>query len=169
MPITIDKKPGRLKSATPYASQPASERNYSLQLYHHLQMSKLWRLVSPLSYSRKSIAQLHAKMSTGGPVEATMRRKLEAALSPTHLDIINESFMHNVPPDSETHFKVVVVAKAFNDLPIIKRHRLVNSALSEELQSGVHALSIMARTPAQWTSEPQEVERSPACRGGFGK
>ncbi|XP_064103245.1 bolA-like protein DDB_G0274169 [Macrobrachium nipponense] len=77
--------------------------------------------------------------------------------------------MHNVPPKSETHFKVVVVSDAFSEVSLIKRHRLVNEVLSEELSSKVHALSIVAKTPAQWDEGSKEVEKSPACRGGFGK
>ncbi|TGZ50222.1 Uncharacterized protein DBV15_02071 [Temnothorax longispinosus] len=39
------------------------------------------------------------------PVENSIRGKLEAALKPLHCDVINESYMHNVPKNSETHFK----------------------------------------------------------------
>lgn len=84
--------------------------------------------------------------------------------------VVNESYMHNVPKGSETHFKVMVVSEAFKDLPLIKRHRLVNDNLSEELSSGVHALSIVAKTPEQWENmESKTIEQSPSCRGGFGK
>ena len=76
--------------------------------------------------------------------------------------------MHNVPRGSETHFKVVIVSEQFRDTKLIARHRMVNESLSEELQTGVHALSILAKTPEQWT-QGQTVEKSPACRGGFGK
>ena len=48
-----------------------------------------------------------------GVVEAEVRAKLEAALTPTHLEVINESAGHNVPAGSETHFKVVVVSQCF--------------------------------------------------------
>ncbi|KAF2365666.1 BolA protein [Trinorchestia longiramus] len=103
-----------------------------------------------------------------GPVAQKIRENLDRAFAPSHLEVINESHMHNVPKGSETHFKVVVISSAFHSLPLIKRHRLVNSALSNELASGVHALSILAKTPEQWS--PDEVtESSPACRGGFGK
>lgn len=51
----------------------------------------------------------------------------------------------------------------------LQRHRLVNEVLSHELQNGVHALSIVAKTPSQWEESTKEVEKSPACRGGFGK
>ena len=84
---------------------------------------------------------------------------------------MNESYMHNVPRGSETHFKVVVVSDRFDSVPLIKRHRLVNECLDDELKAGVHALSIVAKTTEQWEKANQElkVDASPACRGGFGK
>lgn len=53
-------------------------------------------------------------------VEQTIREKLSSNLKTSHLQIINESYMHNVPKGSETHFKVVVVTDLFNDLSLIK-------------------------------------------------
>ncbi|XP_071564847.1 bolA-like protein DDB_G0274169 [Temnothorax nylanderi] len=102
------------------------------------------------------------------PVENSIRGKLEAALKPLHCDVINESYMHNVPKNSETHFKVVVVSEKFDKQPLIKRHRMINQLLQAELQGGVHALSIVAKTPEQWETS-NTVTASPACRGGFGK
>lgn len=128
----------------------------------------LQRLASTALFSTSRSVPLHV-MASVGPVEAAIKKKLEDALHPTYIEIINESSMHNVPSGSETHFKVLVVSEVFNDLSLIKRHRLVNTALSEELQAGVHALSIIAQTPAQWEREPREIEPSPTCRGGFGK
>lgn len=126
------------------------------------------RISSTPSFHNRRGEPLH-KMSSDGAVESAIKKKLVEAFQPVHLQIVNESFMHNVPPGSETHFKVLVVSPTFENVPLIKRHRLVNAALSEELASGVHALSIVARTPDQWEKGSQEVERSPACRGGFGK
>ncbi|XP_015127862.1 bolA-like protein DDB_G0274169 [Diachasma alloeum] len=103
------------------------------------------------------------------PIENSIRVKLEKGLSPSFLEIFNESYMHNVPEGSETHFKVVVVSEQFSDQPLIKRHRMVNELLQHELENGVHALSIVAKTPAQWEQSSQTVSPSPACRGGFGK
>ena len=70
-----------------------------------------------------------------------------------------------VPKGSETHFKVVVVSSCFDDIKHIDRHRMVNKLLSEELKGPVHALSVKAKTPKQW-SKSQKVDKSPSCRGG---
>ncbi|KAI4457844.1 bola transcription regulator [Holotrichia oblita] len=107
--------------------------------------------------------------TTSGPIEQSIRGKLVEVLNPSHIEIVNESYMHNVPKGSETHFKVLVVSNKFKDVTLIKRHRLVNDILKEELQNGVHALSIMAKTPEQWENSNKVIESSPNCRGGFGK
>ena len=91
--------------------------------------------------------------------------KLASTFSPSYLLVQNESHMHSVPRGSETHFKVTVVSAAFESLGLLQRHRAVNAALAEELRSGVHALSITTRTPAQWEHD-QTVAKSPACLGG---
>lgn len=58
--------------------------------------------------------------SMGGVVETTIRSKLLSTLEAKHIDVINESYMHNVPKGAETHFKVVVVSDKFDGLPLIK-------------------------------------------------
>ncbi len=98
-------------------------------------------------------------------VHQTIEKKLGEALHPVHLEVINESGMHSVPPGSETHFKVVVVSPAFEGLGLVDRHRRVNEALRAELRAGLHALSIRALTPAQW-DEGQRALPSPPCLGG---
>ncbi|KAE8983667.1 hypothetical protein PR003_g23819 [Phytophthora rubi] len=103
---------------------------------------------------------------SSGPVARRIHEKLLAAFAPTHLDVINESHMHNVPRGAETHFKVVVVAEQFDGKPLLQRHRLVNAALQQELSDGVHALSILSKTPQQWAANAQ-VKPSPNCRGGM--
>ena len=92
--------------------------------------------------------------SASGPIFNSIESKLNSAFNPIHLDIINESYMHNVPKGSETHFKVVVVSEKFKEMKsLIQKHRAVNEVLSEELSNGVHALSIVAKTPDQWNPD----------------
>ncbi|XP_075150190.1 bolA-like protein DDB_G0274169 [Haematobia irritans] len=112
---------------------------------------------------------MSAVAGAGGPVEAAIIATLTDNLQPSHLQVVNESYMHNVPKGSETHFKVLVVSDKFEELPLIKRHRLVNNLLKDKLcDLFPHALSIEAKTPKQWTPE-YTIEPSPNCRGGFGK
>ncbi|KAJ8733148.1 hypothetical protein PYW08_001446 [Mythimna loreyi] len=119
---------------------------------------------------KPGVGNIHRNMATiAGVIESKIRNKLISQLEAQHLDVINESYMHNVPKGAETHFKVVVVSPKFEGLPLIKRHRLINEILKDELENGVHALSIMAKTPQQWETSDQVVESSPSCRGGFGK
>ena len=96
-----------------------------------------------------------------------MKAKIEAELSPSFLDIQNESHMHSVPRKSETHFKVVVVSTKFAGISLVARHRLLNNLLKDELQTGVHALSLLPYTPEQWqVQQVAGVPASPSCKGG---
>ncbi|XP_068778729.1 bolA-like protein 1 [Struthio camelus] len=100
-----------------------------------------------------------------GPVARAIRAKLEAALQPSHLQVLNESHRHAGPPGAESHFAVVVVSGRFAGLPPLQRHRLVHGALRAELAGPVHALAVVARTPEQWRADSR-VPPSPACLGG---
>lgn len=97
-------------------------------------------------------------------VEQIITKKLTEALSPSHLEVINESHNHHVPPNSETHFKVIISSAAFEGKRLIGRHRSVNEALSDEFANGLHALSMHTFTPEEWASEAN-VPDSPKCRG----
>ncbi|MGI9323235.1 MAG: BolA family protein [Pseudomonadales bacterium] len=44
---------------------------------------------------------------------------------------MNESGNHNVPPGSESHFKLVLVSSEFDGKPLVQRHRLVNQTPKE--------------------------------------
>jgi stress-induced morphogen len=112
--------------------------------------------------------------SASFPITASIREKLTKEFQPLHhLEVINESHMHKVPPNSETHFKVVVVSERFDSVPnLLQRHRLIHATLEEELKPGaVHALSIVAKSPSQWQAlmdKGEAISPSPRCRGGDG-
>lgn len=103
-------------------------------------------------------------------IQDTIKRKLEAAFSPEHLEVINESYMHNVPEGSESHFKVIIVSDAFRDKMLLARHREVNKILEEELSqegsaSNIHALALHTMTMEEWFKKGNAPE-SPECLGG---
>jgi BolA protein len=75
-----------------------------------------------------------------------MAEKLEAAFSPSLLQVIDESHHHaghsGSRPDGESHFRIRISAAAFDGLNRVNQHRKVNEVLAEELNSRVHALAI---------------------------
>jgi BolA protein len=98
-------------------------------------------------------------------VQTEIERKLGEQLSPSLLEVTNESSMHSVAPGSETHFKVLVVSPAFAGQSPLERHRMVYAVLADELKRGVHALTITSRTPDEW-EKSGAVASSPPCLGG---
>lgn len=100
-------------------------------------------------------------------MQQQITQKLNDAFSPEHLEVINESYMHNVPEGSESHFKVVIVSDAFKDKMLIARHRLVNKILEDELKQdgGIHALALHTMTMEEWF-EKGNAPDSPECMGG---
>ena len=99
-------------------------------------------------------------------VKNTLVEKLLATFQPDHLDVVNESHMHSVPPGSETHFKLVIVSEQFASMRAVARHQAVYKALAEELQNGVHALALHTYSVAEWQARQQQAPESPACMGG---
>ena len=86
-------------------------------------------------------------------MKQTITEKLHAAFTPAHLDVIDESHLHEGHAGhrdgGETHFRVQIVADAFDGKSRIDRHRMINAALATELASSVHALAIKAQTPSE--------------------
>lgn len=99
-------------------------------------------------------------------IQTSIEHKLRTALTPEHLEVINESHMHNVPPGSESHFKVIIAAAAFEGQSLVTRHRKVNAILAAELQGTVHAVALHTLTPEEWARQNGNVHQSPPCHGG---
>ena len=73
-----------------------------------------------------------------GDIHNALHQAMQS-LQPVHLELVNESFMHSVPPGSESHFKAVIVSDEF---------------------TGLHTY-----TPAEWNAREQAPD-SPNCLGG---
>lgn len=77
-----------------------------------------------------------------------IERRLRAALSPERLVVTDDSAHHagHAGHDArgESHFTVDIAAPAFAGISRVARHRLVNAALGELLETRVHALAIRA-------------------------
>ena len=84
-----------------------------------------------------------------------IRETLEAAFSPSSLEIVDESAKHarhaalkNLPA-GETHFHVVMVSAAFTGQSRVVRARAVHQALDAEFKTGLHALSLNLAAPLE--------------------
>ncbi len=98
-------------------------------------------------------------------IKLIIEQKLEQNFNPEFLEVVNESYMHNVPEGSESHFKVTVVSNEFLEKRLIARHRLINQTLADELKS-IHALAIHTLTPDEYFAKAGKVADSPECLGG---
>jgi len=78
-------------------------------------------------------------------MQQQIEAKLAAALSPSHLEVINESYMHRVAPGSESHF-----------------NRQVNGVLADELAGAIHALALHTYTESEWQAREQ-APKTPGC------
>uniref|UniRef100_A0A3B0NGA9 BolA-like protein, putative n=1 Tax=Theileria annulata TaxID=5874 RepID=A0A3B0NGA9_THEAN len=76
-------------------------------------------------------------------VRALVEEKIRSALSPTILKLVDKS------GGCGAAFDAVIVSSLFEGKSLLDRHRLVNSALSEEMEK-IHAFSMKCHTPKEW-------------------
>ncbi len=81
-----------------------------------------------------------------GPIGKIMESKLQDALKPSYLELIDESNQHHghsgAHPSGESHYRVRIAAEVFKGKSRVAQHRLVNEVLAVELKQRVHALAI---------------------------
>ena len=79
--------------------------------------------------------------------------RLRERLRPISLSVVDESHQHvghaGWREGGATHFSIDIVSTAFAGKSRVERHRIVNEALSEAFQRGLHALAIRARAPEE--------------------
>ena len=88
-----------------------------------------------------------------GPVATEMLRRLNSALKPTSIELIDDSEQHRghggYNPAGESHFTLRVQSAAFTGKSRVERQRLVYAALGDLMRERVHALSIRATAPGE--------------------
>ncbi len=86
-------------------------------------------------------------------VARRIRAKLEDALAPVRLDVVDDSHRHvghvGARPEGETHFRVEIVSARFEGLGRVERQRLVHGVLAAELAERIHALELSTFTPEE--------------------
>lgn len=72
-----------------------------------------------------------------------IRERLEAALHPTALEIIDEGHKHvGHAGEGQGHYLVRISSAAFAGKTSIQQHRLVYAAVDDLMGNGIHALKI---------------------------
>ena len=91
--------------------------------------------------------------SATGPVAAEMLRRLDSALSPDEIELVDDSEQHRghggYNPAGESHFTLRIRSAAFAGKSRVERQRLVYRALGELMDERVHALQIRASAPGE--------------------
>ena len=91
--------------------------------------------------------------SATGPVAREMLRRLDEALQPTRIELVDDSEKHRghggYNPAGESHFTLTIESAAFAGKSRVERQRMVHKALGDMLDERVHALSIRARAPGE--------------------
>ena len=87
----------------------------------------------------------------------TIKAILQEKLSATIVEITDRSDLHkhhqgrkNAPIDSG-HYDVIIVSDNFAGKTMMQQHRMVYTALADQMQTTIHALSIKTYTPDLWT------------------
>jgi len=88
-----------------------------------------------------------------GPVATEMLACLNSALSPTTIELVDESEQHRghggYNPAGESHFSLRIESPAFIGKNRVERQRMIYTALGDLMRERVHALSIKAKAPGE--------------------
>ena len=92
-------------------------------------------------------------MIATGPIATEMLARLNSALSPTRIELTDDSEQHRghggYNPAGESHFSLLIESPAFAGKNRVQRQRLVYAALGDLMHERVHALSIRATAPGE--------------------
>ena len=92
-------------------------------------------------------------------VPDALRARL-AALAPIRVEIADDSAAHAGHPGAAGgagHFSLMVVSEAFSGLSRLARHQRVLREVADLLPHPIHALSIRALTPEEFSYQPQRT------------
>ncbi|MCZ2722197.1 BolA/IbaG family iron-sulfur metabolism protein [Marinomonas sp. 15G1-11] len=102
---------------------------------------------------------------TANTIKNEILTALNNALNYDSIALDNESYKHNVPEGSESHFKLLLVSEIFEGKRLVQRHQLIYKALSDVMPK-FHALAMHLHTPEEWALKKETVPDSPNCHGG---
>lgn len=96
---------------------------------------------------------MNAQGTATGPVAAEMLRRLDEALAPIRIELVDDSEKHRghggYNPAGESHFNLTIESAAFAGKGRVERQRMIYAALGDLMRERVHALSIRALAPGE--------------------
>jgi stress-induced morphogen len=116
------------------------------------------RIITLRTLTSSTMVSSSNAIAESGPMQQSIVKKLEEALTPSSLSIVNESHKHaghagnpnkDGDKNAETHFRIELVSQAFEGKSLVQRHRMVYQLLSDELNAGLHALALKTTSPAE--------------------
>ena len=102
-------------------------------------------------------------MLTSTMIKEKIEKKINAAFSPVHISIIDETWKHAGHAGAVSgkgHFILHAVSQQFEGISLLNRNRLIFDILKEEMGSEIHALTIRAQTPPEYALEKQRGQQS---------
>ncbi|MCF6200059.1 MAG: BolA family transcriptional regulator [Hyphomicrobiaceae bacterium] len=82
-------------------------------------------------------------------LEKIISDKLVDAFKPLELQVENESGKHSGHAgddgSGESHWRIMIIAAAFNGKSRVERQRMINAVLADELKNNIHALAMSVK------------------------
>jgi BolA family transcriptional regulator, general stress-responsive regulator len=88
-----------------------------------------------------------------------IRQKISEGLSPLQCEVEDESALHAGHAGAASgggHYRLRLVSPKFEGLGRLARHRLVYDCLGNMMHKEIHALAIVALTPAEADQQPRK-------------
>jgi len=89
-------------------------------------------------------------------IKDQIEKKLRDNLDVTFLNLKDESYLHvnhnEEAKEGDTHFSLTIVAKNFDEINLLSRHKIINQILRDEFKI-IHALKIKAYNGKEYLSK----------------
>jgi BolA protein len=86
-------------------------------------------------------------------VRVEIERRLRQRFEPAHLEIVDDSARHAGHRGAASgggHYRVTIVAHAFEGASRIDRHRMIHEVLGAMIGREIHAIALVTRAPSEW-------------------
>lgn len=84
-----------------------------------------------------------------------VQERLQQSLSPVHMELVDVSAAHagHAQAQGAGHFHLTIVSDAFKGKTPVQRHQMIYQALGDLMRTEIHALSIQAFTPDEYSTK----------------